>query len=64
MRMSMNIVKVILIGGVLCVSCSRLQAEVEATLGSGGKMLILENAMTRIEYALDRGVFDVYDKTN
>jgi len=64
MRMSTNVLKALLTGGTIAASCGTVPAEVAVALTDDGRTLRLENAATRIEYSLGKGVFDVSDKAS
>ena len=63
-RMYTNVLKALLTGGTIAASCGTVPAEVAVALTGDGRTLRLENAATRIEYSLGKGVFDVSDKAS
>ena len=52
----------LLLMGVIAVSVSSLDAKV--TVSEVADVLSLENSVTKIEYALDKGVFNIYNKSD
>jgi hypothetical protein len=53
-----------LIGGMMTVSCESVSKQAETRLSEDGHVLVLQNQSTKVEYALDQGVFTVLDPTD